>query len=293
MISPVYHAPVTLGTNTASALSLSGQVLSIGDVFVQIAGDTMSGNLSVPRIGIGAAASADYGLDLQITETVTSGEKRGLSFVLTSNPASASSANFYGFLGFAEHSSNQNKTGNLAGGYVGARKSGTGTMSNIWGLFGEGQLTNTGTVSEHVGLYGYASDYGAATITKSYGLRSLGGFTGTTSDFYSIYAGAAFQINGSGATVTRNYGLYIEDQFIGTTNYGIYLAGTGTANQLIWGGDTNLYRNGANALRTDDTFQSGGYISSDGSAGINTTITTASLVGKTITVKNGIITGFA
>ena len=32
---------------------------------------------------------------------------------------------------------------------------------------------------------------------------------------------------------------------------------------------------------------------SDGSVGITTTITTASLVGKTITIKNGIITSFA
>lgn len=37
----------------------------------------------------------------------------------------------------------------------------------------------------------------------------------------------------------------------------------------------------------------GGYISDDNSPGISTTITTADLVGKTITVKDGLITGFA
>lgn len=37
----------------------------------------------------------------------------------------------------------------------------------------------------------------------------------------------------------------------------------------------------------------GGYNAVDGSAGISTTITSASLAGKTITVKNGLITGFA
>jgi hypothetical protein len=37
----------------------------------------------------------------------------------------------------------------------------------------------------------------------------------------------------------------------------------------------------------------GGYLSSDSSPGISTTITTGSLVGKTITVKDGLITGFA
>ena len=37
----------------------------------------------------------------------------------------------------------------------------------------------------------------------------------------------------------------------------------------------------------------GGFISSDGSTGFTGTVTTASLVGKTITIKDGIITGFA
>jgi hypothetical protein len=46
-------------------------------------------------------------------------------------------------------------------------------------------------------------------------------------------------------------------------------------------------------LEVNGDIQAGGYRSSDASAGINTTITTASLVGKTITVKNGLITGFA
>lgn len=36
-----------------------------------------------------------------------------------------------------------------------------------------------------------------------------------------------------------------------------------------------------------------GYISSDGSTGYTGTVTSASLVGKTITIKDGIITGFA
>ena len=39
--------------------------------------------------------------------------------------------------------------------------------------------------------------------------------------------------------------------------------------------------------------QTDGYNAVDGSAGISTTITTAGLVGKTITVKDGLITGFA
>ena len=48
-------------------------------------------------------------------------------------------------------------------------------------------------------------------------------------------------------------------------------------------------------LRSSGTMQvgvSGGFVASDGNGGITTTITTASLVGKTITIKDGIITGF-
>jgi hypothetical protein len=37
----------------------------------------------------------------------------------------------------------------------------------------------------------------------------------------------------------------------------------------------------------------GGYKSSDGSAGITGTMTTASLVGKTLTFKDGLVVGFA
>ena len=39
--------------------------------------------------------------------------------------------------------------------------------------------------------------------------------------------------------------------------------------------------------------QSTKYNSSDGSVGISTTVTTASLVGKTITIKDGLIVGFS
>jgi hypothetical protein len=46
-------------------------------------------------------------------------------------------------------------------------------------------------------------------------------------------------------------------------------------------------------LRTGGIIQAEGYKSSDGSAGYTGTVTTASLVGKTITIKNGLITGFA
>ena len=54
--------------------------------------------------------------------------------------------------------------------------------------------------------------------------------------------------------------------------------------------DTNIYRSAANLLRTDDTFQAGGYKSSDGSTGVTGTFVDRN--GFTVTVKNGIITDF-
>ena len=45
------HSPLTLGTNTASALSLSGQELSLGDKFLQIAGDTATGAMTIGDAG--------------------------------------------------------------------------------------------------------------------------------------------------------------------------------------------------------------------------------------------------
>jgi hypothetical protein len=45
------HAPVTLGTNTATALSLSGQELSLADKFLQIGGDTATGAMTFGSSG--------------------------------------------------------------------------------------------------------------------------------------------------------------------------------------------------------------------------------------------------
>lgn len=45
------HAPVTLGTNTASALSLSGQEITLEDKFLQLAGDTATGAMTFGSAG--------------------------------------------------------------------------------------------------------------------------------------------------------------------------------------------------------------------------------------------------
>ncbi len=45
-------------------------------------------------------------------------------------------------------------------------------------------------------------------------------------------------------------------------------------------------------VKVSNELQTSKYQSSDGSNGITTTVTTASLVGKTITIKDGLIVGF-
>ena len=60
------HAAVTLGTNTASALSLSGQELSLGDKFIQIAGDTMTGALTIGSAGDQTNNSGDGTTNLTV-----------------------------------------------------------------------------------------------------------------------------------------------------------------------------------------------------------------------------------
>ena len=60
------HAAVTLGTNTASALTLSGQELGQADKFVQIAGDSMTGALTIGSAGDQTNNSGDGTTNLTV-----------------------------------------------------------------------------------------------------------------------------------------------------------------------------------------------------------------------------------
>lgn len=63
---------------------------------------------------------------------------------------------------------------------------------------------------------------------------------------------------------------------------------TGTGSVVLSAGPTLTGATVVNTVRP----AAGGYLANDTSPGISTTITTGSLVGKTITVKDGIITSF-
>jgi hypothetical protein len=56
---------------------------------------------------------------------------------------------------------------------------------------------------------------------------------------------------------------------------------------------SEVFRVAGTGCTVTGTIQATGYKSSDGSAGVTDTITTTSLVGKTVTIKNGIITSIA
>jgi len=125
--------------------------------------------------------------------------------------------------------------------------------------------------------------------TSQYGILSDARFgSGTTGDAYALAGrvrtaaasftlGNAYGLNifaptvGSGSTITNNYGILVQDMTGGSTSdYGIAIAGADTAalwlssaadntdaaNGIAFGlsKDTNLYRSGANTLKTDDAF---------------------------------------
>ena len=71
-------APVTLGTNTASALTLSGQEIGLADKFVQIAGDTMTAPLTIGSASSGAVTNLTVWGDDATDTTVAALRVEGL-----------------------------------------------------------------------------------------------------------------------------------------------------------------------------------------------------------------------
>lgn len=144
-----------------------------------------------------------------------------------------------------------------AAGYV---NSGTSTYGVV--INPEGGANNTVSVQ---GIYVRAqTDNVAFTCATAYGIHVLP----TTA--------------GAGSTITSNYGLYVEAQTAGGSDYGVAIDAADT--QTLWVGsaadstaatagiafgssrDTNLYRHGANVLRTDDSFMVSATLSLKGSS---------------------------
>jgi len=122
-----------------------------------------------------------------------------------------------------------------------------------------------GTVNAGIGVWGTGQVMSGATITN--------------------WWGGYFGIVQALGTVTHNNALGLEGD---TYTSGKIIFCSSLDPETITNADTNLYRSAANQLKTDDTFQAAGYKSSDGSDGATGSFTSSD--GKTITVKNGLIT---
>ena len=106
---------------------------------------------------------------------------------------------------------------------------------------------------------------------------------------------SSFNTGGGSASIVHNQTQGLQG---GTTNQFYHMTATEYA-----GNGTGAFARTTNAIFVTPTLgvakctsiqpAAAGYHASDGSAGITTTVTTSSLVGKTITIKDGIITGFA
>ena len=123
-------------------------------------------------------------------------------------------------------------------------------------------------------------DLGSYDVTAT-NITSNGTITGDT----------LISISGDPLQLTGRKGMNIAVQ---QNNISFLTATSTTQWTILSGGDLVSATTGAGSQNISTAgFIRGKFKSDDGSAGIDTTITTALLVGKTITVKKGIITGFA
>jgi hypothetical protein len=143
-------------------------------------------------------------------------------------------------------------------------------FASVLDLHSSATASLTGTVT--AGLF---------QITNSNATQSIGTAFGS-------WIGTA---TSSGGAITNNYGLFIDDQTVGSSDYGLRIDAADTQTLWVGGGadgttasagiafgssrDTNLYRSAADTLKTDDAFTATGLIT--GSTGLTITGGTASI----------------
>jgi hypothetical protein len=178
------------------------------------------------------------------------------------------------------------------------------------------ETSNYGVGAELVGIdVTLCGDYnygvGSANL-NGYGVRVNGNYDLAGMTYNNLFAGwfkvsnyliglptipnayGIYIATGNGNTGTQ-YGLYLEKTAGGTVaNYQVMLAGNGTGTGIWFDSAERIYSDGTNFCSAAPVKFVGGTVSSDGSAGITATITTAPLTsgGSTgsMTFKNGILT---
>jgi hypothetical protein len=199
--------------DAATARTTLGLVATgAGDIWVEKAGDVMSGDLEVDaNVYIGSDNTATDGLqvDVHLTDPLVS--KNSLNVSADFTPTANTAQRLWALRFQVESGSNKNFTSGLAlTGFEGlASHGGSGTMASAVGGLAYARKNGAGTLTEAIGLYALGNGAITGAITTSYNIRIADGFTST------------------GGTVGTQYGLKVDDQTIGATNYSI-LTGLGT-----------------------------------------------------------------
>lgn len=250
-----------------------------GDIWVEKAGDTMTGTLTST---IGSVTSA-RSITATGTSTGTSTNIALTSITHTGAPASNSSARldalsltqvnncgtgitsnlWYGFsvIGMqwganADGAVAQVRGNNCFGALAFATSPATiGTLTSALGVTGVGAGrfggSTVGNITSAVGVQGQSLLAAGFTVTDAIGMQAMSPGSGNS---ISNCIGVDIQAQNLGSTT--NIGLRVAAASGGSTTAAIQLSGTtGAASGILFATDTNLYRSAANTLKTDDTFE--------------------------------------
>ncbi len=271
-----------------------------GDIWVEKAGDTMTGNLSVD-------ANVDVSGKMAVGSGAVLGGSTGRSILALEETTNLS--------GFGEYTPALEFT---------AITTGTGILSIPIGLSATARIDSSGAAAQLRGIQVITEQNSTATLANSWGLfvqlKSNAGTGGmgqsagvTVTSQYS--GGAPSTVKGidirevSHASTTTAYGLYVEKQALATNNYGISLAGDGVGSDLVLGAgqDASIYYDGTDLILNPNLVGTGKvligaigdntikakYESSDGSAGLSATYSFGGGGAgdiSTMTFKDGILT---
>lgn len=309
-------------TNAATARTNLGLVAGgAGDIWVEKAGDTMTGTLrNDSGYSYGAAVTstqfnyftkslfsslASPTLIYQNLSLSTGSGNTGFAAVqsvnLTLASGASSSAGLAAIFGFTNLSTGTT-TGTAAGlrYFVREQRSNSYTATVGAGIDSTFQFNSTANLTYSGATYAVLAQYSDFTSVNSpttpwavhYGIGDIVG-NATISTFK-----AGLWLNFSttaSANIAAHYGIRIEAVQQGVNNYAVSLEGTGAQNGVFFNArNVNLYANSTTELKTDDLFTAVGKIRSDdkfnvnGTDGVTTTFDPATVT--SITVTGGIIT---
>ncbi|MBA3679546.1 hypothetical protein H0W80_05195, partial [Candidatus Saccharibacteria bacterium] len=284
-ISLAANTAITGTLTTSGFVGINGAGISTNDVinmsntFTNTSGN-QSGIKDILTVNPGGASSAiTYGTYLQLTtpganaNNITGGLVAGHTRIDHVGSGTLSSA--YGQYSFISSTSGAITTAYGSIGQV--DNASTNTFTTVVGSIGITKVLSSGGITTAAGITGNVDNSGTGTIATANGVSSLI----NVSAGGTITSGRGLYINtptGAG-TLTAAYGIYVDIQNKGTSAYGaridtattqaLWLSGNAdstTAAQGIAFGQTvetqaNLYRSGANALKSDSSFTAAGLVS--------------------------------